>query len=897
MKVSARLAAILAVVILCGFLTACGGSNGGSITPTAPSITTTSLPAGTVGTAYSTTIVAMGGTAPYTFAVTTGTLPTGLALSTGGVISGTPTAAGTSPFTVTVTDSEATPRTATAMLSITISAQSSTLTITTTTLPAGAVGAAYSATVMATGGKTPYTFTISAGTLPAGLSISATTGAITGTPTTAGTSPFTVKVTDSSSPVQTATAVLSITINAVQTLTITTTNLPAGTVGTAYSATVTATGGITPYTFSIISGTLPAGLTLSASGTISGTPQTAGTSDFTVQVADSETPPMTATAPLSIAISGGPLTITSPATLPGAIVNVPYNYQLTASGGTPPYTWTLQAGSTLPTGLSLSTAGVISGTPTTPVTNATFSIGVTDSSNPQQSASQTFTLTVAPAAVLSGQYTFQIYGLDFVTTPPNAPTPAAYIGTFTADGNGNITAGADDVNANGTTTQNVITVGTYSLQSGGNTGEISVTYVGGTTDTFAYSISATSTNGSIMLYNSGTAISFGIGTFQSATSSDFSLTAIAGDYAFGLVGNQQTPSNNRSGTVGRFTVDSSGNLTNTAADLNEAGNFTASQSLTGSFAAPDPTTGRGTGSFTVGPQQINFAYYIVNQGVTYIMEEGQGGGLPLFAGTMQTQQNPGQYSNASYSGASVMALYGVDTGGAVGFAGELTATSTTLAGEYDFNDSGATGALLFAQQFTSGTVGTIASNGRGTMTVPINTSPTPYTFDGVFYLTGQNTGFVLDASGFNGNFTLFGTLQPQTGTVLGGPADGNYYGGTIPPVPIGTETTPVHVTAAFLALASGDFTGEQDLNDIEYGPLHLPISGGTYTTGDSFGRATLSVADSPGFGGGTTGTPATIYLVTGDVNGASQFVMLTMEPPSSMGLDYTNVGIGIFTTP
>ena len=183
------------------------------------------------------------------------------------------------------------------------------------------------------------------------------------------------------------------------------------------------------------------------------------------------------------------------------------------------------------------------------------------------------------------------------------------------------------------------------------------------------------------------------------------------------------------------------------------------------------------------------------------------------------------------------------------------------------------------------------------MTVPINTTPTPYTFDGVFYLTGQNTGFVLDASGFNANFTLFGTLQQQTGTVLGGPADGNYYGGTIPPVPIGTETTPVHVTAAVLALATGGISGEQDLNDIEYGPLHLPISGGTYITADAFGRATISIADSPGFGGGMTGTPATIYLVTGNANGASQFVMLTMEPASSMGVNYTNVGIGIFSTP
>ena len=702
MKVSARLAAILSVVTLCGFLTACGGGGGGSVTPTAPSITTTSLPAGTVGTAYSTTIVATGGTAPYTFKVTTGTLPAGLALSTGGVISGTPSAAGTSSFTVTVTDSEATPRTATANLSIKINSGASTLTITTTSLPAGAVGTSYSTTIIATGGITPYTFV----SRPAHCRPDFhSTRAPEQSPVRPRRGDFTFHGHSNGfeQPGSNGLGQLSITIRTVSP-NDNADELPGGTVGTAYSATITASGGTPPYTFRVTAVHYLPDLRQVGRSNLRDA-HDPGTSPFTVTVTDSSNPVLTGTATCQLRFRAA-LTHHQSAHAAGSHRERALQLSTHATGGTPPYTWTLQAGSTLPTGLSLSTAGAISGTPTTPVTGAMFTIGVTDASNPQQSASQTFTLTVAPAAVLSGQYTFQIYGLDFVTTPPNAPTPAAYVGTFTADGNGNITTGADDVNANGTTTQNVITGGTYSLQPGGNTGEISVNYMGGGSDTFAYSISATSTNGSIMLYNSGTAISFGIGTFQSATSADFSLAGIAGDYAYGLVGNQQ-PNNQRSGTIGRFTMDSSGNLSNTAADLNEGGTFSANQTLTGSFMAPDPTTGRGTGSFTIGPQLINFAYYIVNQGVSYIMEEGQGGDLPLFAGTMQTQQNPGQYSNGSFSGASVMALYGVDTGGAVGFAGELTATSTTLAGEYDFNDSGATGALLFAQQFTTGTVGSL----------------------------------------------------------------------------------------------------------------------------------------------------------------------------------------------
>ncbi|HET9180110.1 MAG TPA: Ig domain-containing protein, partial [Terriglobia bacterium] len=139
--------------------------------------------------------------------------------------------------------------------------------ITTGALPGGTVNTAYSATLTATGGTGSYTWSISAGSLPAGLTLNTSTGAITGTPTTAGTSNFTAKVTDSNS--QTATQNLSITVNAA--LSITTTSLPGGTVGTAYSSTLAATGGTGSYTWSISAGSLPAGLTLNTStGAITG---------------------------------------------------------------------------------------------------------------------------------------------------------------------------------------------------------------------------------------------------------------------------------------------------------------------------------------------------------------------------------------------------------------------------------------------------------------------------------------------------------------------------------------------------------------------------------------------------------------------------------------------------
>ena len=183
--------------------------------PSTLSVTTTSLPGGTVGSAYSGSIAATGGTKPYTYSASG--LPSGLSIgSSTGAITGTPTAAGTSTVAIKVTDStKPTAQSATSNLQIAIAAATgpSKLAITTTSLPGGTAGVAYTGAVTASGGTTPYTF--SASGLPSGLTISSSTGAITGTTTTVGTATVSVTVTDSTTPTaQTATSSLSITISA-----------------------------------------------------------------------------------------------------------------------------------------------------------------------------------------------------------------------------------------------------------------------------------------------------------------------------------------------------------------------------------------------------------------------------------------------------------------------------------------------------------------------------------------------------------------------------------------------------------------------------------------------------------------------------------------------------------
>jgi hypothetical protein len=271
-------------------------------------ITTASLPHGEVGAAYSETLLASGGIAPFAWSISVGSLPAGLSLNaSSGMISGTPTTAGDSPFTAMVTDGVL--HSSTMALSITVD---ETLAVTTVSLANGAQGISYTQTLAAIGGLGPYTWSISVGTLPAGLSPNSSTGAVTGTPTTIGTSPFTVMVTDSL--LRTATKALSITVSSG--LAVATTSLPGGTASTAYSQTVTAVGGVAPYSWGISLGSLPAGLSLSGStGVISGTPTTVQSSPFTVMVIDAAS--HTATQALSIAVTAAGTPAVTPLGGPG----------------------------------------------------------------------------------------------------------------------------------------------------------------------------------------------------------------------------------------------------------------------------------------------------------------------------------------------------------------------------------------------------------------------------------------------------------------------------------------------------------------------------------------------------------------------------------------------------
>lgn len=307
------------------------------------------------GSGYAAQLSGTGGTGPYRFALVGGALPAGLMLSMTGQISGTPTATGASSFTIRATDTFN--RTGESTIQLTVVEPA--VTFTPTTLPGATIGLNYLQTLVGSGGIAPYTFTITSGAVPDGLTLTSG-GEISGRATTAGLSNFTVRVEDSN--MNFASLPLSIDVVA-PALLISPTSFPPVVVGTLFDQTLSVTGGTAPYTFRVSDGTLPPGLTLDA-GVLGGTPTSVITTLIDITASDSMG--LMGTRSFTIRIEGAVITL-SPSMLPDASVGVPYSEQLSADGGTGPYLFTLMGA--LPAGLSLSSAGLISGTPTMAMTS------------------------------------------------------------------------------------------------------------------------------------------------------------------------------------------------------------------------------------------------------------------------------------------------------------------------------------------------------------------------------------------------------------------------------------------------------------------------------------------------------------------------------------------------
>jgi hypothetical protein len=752
-----------------------------------PVITTTSLPNATAGVAYTATLAETGGSSPFTWTITSGSLPLGLALNpTTGLISGTPTGASSGSLTFKVTDADGKISSQTLQLTVNPPAP---LIITTASLANAPQGVAYSQTLQASGGVAPFTWILKSGSLPVGLTLSAA-GVISGTPTGAtGTSNFSATVTDSQTPTPKSTSAnLSITV-VVAPLSVTTSTLLAGSVGGSYSQTLQANGGSPPYTWSIIAGALPAGLHLNSStGAITGSPTTTGTSNFTVKVTDLAA--ATATAPLSITINSAFTLITT--SLPGGSVGKPYTATLTASGGVPPYTWSISSN---PSWLSInSSTGVLSGTPTA-IGSFSFKVMVVDSGSLATAIGANFTISVAAAnctndGSLQGNYAFVVNGWSASTFATSVA------GSFVADGLGNITAGLVDLadqNATPRIESGAFT-GTYCVEST-NLATLTLTYSGTLTggNTFVASLDTADGNGHIISYDSSAKKASGL--LRRQDPSAFLTSKIVGDYAFGLTGSGSSQIGDRYAIAGQFNSDGVSTLVGQN-DTNDGGALHSSQT----FSSSDFTvasTGRGTATITFSTGTTNFVFYVVSSTEMLMMAFDTGSNPVILAGQV-LQQSGTPFTDASLDGTSVIELQSTGAGAntPTATAGIFTTTNNPVAFTFaaDQNQGGTMATVNLAGTFI------VASNGRVVLT-PTGGGSVP-----VLYLIAPNQAFVI---GTNPGVD-FGLLTPQTGSNLDTAFSGIYQGGSQPPQSVNVNEQAVYLNAA----ANGNLSETIDSNGV-----------------------------------------------------------------------------------
>ncbi len=357
----------------------------------------------------------------------------GTVTASGTSVTYTPTVgfAGTDSFTYTATNSAGTSAPAT----VTVTVGSPTINIAPASLPAGTAGIAYSTTSLAaSGGNAPYAFSLASGALPSGLTL-ASNGTLSGTPTSSGNFSFTARATDAFSYTGTRSYTLTIVAGS---MAITPATLPAPIYSSSYSQQLTVSGGVAPYTFSINGGSLPTGIALSSTGTLTGSPSSPGTYTFSVTAVDSSSNLTSVSQSYTLTIATPFIDIT-PITLPAATVGTGYSTSISASGGVAPFDYGIAFGA-LPAGMSLTSTGTLSGTPTTA---GTFTFGVRASDTNRFTGVRPYSFVVgqqAPVAANINQTLAANSGASTISASlSGGPTTSLAVVTPPAHGTVNIT--------------------------------------------------------------------------------------------------------------------------------------------------------------------------------------------------------------------------------------------------------------------------------------------------------------------------------------------------------------------------------------------------------------------------------------------------------------------------
>ncbi|WLH90418.1 putative Ig domain-containing protein [Pseudomonas sp. FP453] len=949
------------------------------------SVNPTTLPNPTANVAYTTSLSATGGTAPYSYTFTSGTLPAGLSLSSGGTLSGTPTQAGTYNFTVTATD-------------VNSASGSRTYSV---TVSAGAPNAgAVSVTVAANSSANPITLNLSGG---AATSVAVSSAASHGTATASGTSitytptagysgadSFTYTATNGSGTSSPAT--VSLTVNA-PTLSITPSVLTAPAANVAYSVALGASGGTAPYSYAITSGALPTGLSVNTStGLLSGTPSVPGAYNFTVTVTDtygatagraysgtvSAGPPIAAPLNITVAanssanavaliINGGtatsvavtsaashgtatasgtsitytptpgyhgtdsftytatngsgtssPATVTvtvaaptisiSPLSLPNATIDTAYSQTISSSGSLAPYSYAISSGS-LPAGLSLSPAGALSGTPTVSG-NFNFTVTASDAGTPVSTGARAYSFTVNAVPPVAGAVSATVaanssanpitLNLSGGAATSVAIASAPSHGTATASGTA-ITytptagySGADSFTYTATNSSGTSSPATVTVTIGAPTIGISPTVLSATTASVPFTTSLSASGGNAPYTYSITSGSVPSGlALNPATGSLSGIPSAAGPYTFTVTAtdaNSATGSRSYSGTV-QVAQPVAGALSATVAANSSANPITLNLSggaATSVAVASAPSHGTATASGT-GITYTPAAGYSGVDSFTYTATNSSGTSSPApvaitisapSIGISPTVLSPTTASVAfsstlSASNGTAPYVYSI-TAGSVPTGMTLNSATGTLsgtptaAGPYTFtvtvtDANGASGSRAY-----SGAVNIAAPiAGALSASVAANSSANPITLN---LSGGAATSVAVASAPSHGTATASGTAITYTPAAGYSGADSFTYtatnsSGTSSPAPVAiTVSAPtLGITPAGLGTATANvaFTTTVSASG-GTAPYSYSISSGAAPPGVTLNPSTGTLSGTP-----TAAGPYSFTVTVTDANGAS----------------------------
>jgi hypothetical protein len=366
-------------------------------------------------------------------------------------------------------------------------------------------------------------------------------------------------------------------------------------------------------------------------------------------------------------------------------------------------------------------------------------------------------------ALSEGDYAFSFDGWEIHYTQNQqyyTTSSFAAAGHFHADSKGNITDGVEDINLESGVSNSVPFTGAYATGPDGR-GSFTITTTKGTS-TYHMTVDSSGSRGRFIKFDGlpADAPIFGSGDFELQDHNAFSVSSLSGPYAFGISGTVNGP--NRTAAVGRFDAGVDGRFSGGSMDqtvqmrvgVDPQSNFT-SLTLTGSFGAPSPETGRGTATIIVSSgQMLTFAYYVISDEKVVVVETDQrSSSVPVLSGELRRQNAP--FSASSLNAAAIFYLTGANRrqygppDASVTLGSMIPDGFNSLTGVFDDNNGA-------SDKGFSGSY-TVIPNGRVTMTLSMD-SGSPRT--DIAYLYGPNEGFLVDISGTD---VWFGGFKPQLG--------------------------------------------------------------------------------------------------------------------------------------